>query len=177
MKISIQSTFIVSIVLSVLATGVAQSETALTMAHTQGHHNVKNMLLNATAPKGLRVVHSNLNFDQFLARLKTAIAANKMGIVAEACADCGARKIGVKIAGNRVIMIYHPRFAVRMLKASIAAGIEAPLRLYVTEQKQGTQLSYRLPSRTFAPYGVPDLNVMAAELDDIFANIVAQVLK
>ena len=126
---------------------------------------------------GIRTFHSNLAFDKFLPRLKASIAAHKMGIVAEACADCGARAIGVKIAGNRVIMIYHPRFAVRMLKASIAAGIEAPLRLYVTEQKTGTQLTYRLPSKTFAPYGVADLDAMASELDGIFADIAAQALK
>ena len=129
------------------------------------------------ALEGTRVFQSSLNFDVFLPRLKAAIAAQKMGIVAEACADCGARKIGVEIAKNRVVMIYHPRFAVRTLKASLAAGIEAPLRLYVTQQKKGTQLTYRLPSFTFAPYGVPDLDAMAYELDGIFENIVTDVLK
>ena len=129
------------------------------------------------AIEGTRVFQSALTFDEFLLRLKASIAAHKMGIVAEACADCGARKIGVEIGKNRVVMIYHPRFAVRMLKASIAAGIEAPLRLYVAEQKNGTQLTYRLPSFTFAPYGVQDLDAMAYELDGIFEKIVADTLK
>ena len=60
-----------------------------------------------------------------------------MGIVAQACADCGANAIGVTIPGNRVIMVFRPDFAVRMLDASVAAGIEAPLRLYVTERPDG----------------------------------------
>ena len=132
---------------------------------------------SAPAIEGTRVFQSSLPFDGFLARLKTSITAHKMGIVAEACADCGARKIGVEIAKNRVVMIYHPRFAVRMLKASIPAGIEAPLRLYVAEQSNGTQLTYRLPSFTFAPYGVPVLDTMAYELDGIFEAIVADTLK
>ncbi len=127
----------------------------------------------AMAAPSVRTVDTGQPFAVFLDRLKEAIARNKMGIVAQACADCGARSIGVTIPGNRVIMIFHPRFAVRMLKASIPAGIEAPLRLYVTEQPDGTaRLSYPLPSDVFAPYGSADLNRMAAELDDIFAAIV-----
>jgi len=139
--------------------------------------NAPALAKDATPVEGIKVFHSNLGFNDYLVRLKSSIAAHKMGVVAEACADCGARKIGVQIAGNRVVMIFHPRFAVRMLKASLAAGIEAPLRLYVTEQPDGTQLSYRLPSATFAPYGVADLDVMALEIDPIFAAIAADSLK
>ncbi|MBL4692680.1 MAG: DUF302 domain-containing protein [Magnetovibrio sp.] len=130
------------------------------------------------APKieGTLVFQSERSFNDTLSRLKTAIAAHKMGLVAEACADCGARNFGVKIAGNRVVMIYHPRFAIRMLAASIEAGVEAPLRIYVTEQKHGTQLSYRLPSAVFAPYGVDDLDAMAQDLDAILAAIMADTL-
>lgn len=97
-----------------------------------------------------------------------------MGIVSVGCATCGAKAIGVTIPGNWVIMIYNPHFAVRMLKASVAAGVEAPLRLYVTENKDGTaKLSYRLPSHVFAPYGVAALNTVSKELDTIVAKIVA----
>jgi len=97
-----------------------------------------------------------------------------MGIVAEACATCGAKAIGVTIPGNRVIMIFNPHFAVRMLKASTAAGVEAPLRLYVTENTDGTaRLSYRLASHVFKPYDVHALNDMAKELDAIIENIIA----
>jgi uncharacterized protein (DUF302 family) len=74
-------------------------------------------------------------------------------------------------------MIFNPHFAVRMLKASILAGIEAPLRLYVTEMKDGTaQLSYEEPSLTFKPYGVKELDEMARELDQIVKDIVQDSL-
>lgn len=117
-------------------------------------------------------------FGQYVTDLKAAIKANKMGIVAEACATCGAKKIGVTIPGNRVIMVFHPRFAVRMLKASIPAGIEAPLRLYVTEQEDGTaHLTYHRPSAIFRPYGVAELDVMAKELDLIFQSIIQDAQK
>ena len=129
---------------------------------------------NPAPYSGTRVVETGQPFDGFLKRLVAAVKAGKMGIVAQACATCGAKSIGVTIPGNRVVMIYRPDFAVRMLKASVAAGIEAPLRLYVTERSDGTAtLTYRLPSHVFAPYGVSELDAMAKELDIIVGGIVA----
>jgi uncharacterized protein (DUF302 family) len=59
-----------------------------------------------------------------------------------------------------------------MLKASIPAGIEAPLRFYITENSNKTaSLSYKTPTSVFAPYKIDDLTKMAAELDTIFAAI------
>ena len=130
---------------------------------------------NQTPYSGTVVLETSQPFAAYLKKLRAAITANKLGIVAQACATCGAEAIGVTIPGNRVIMVFAPNFAVRMLNASEAAGIEAPLRLYVAEQADGTaRLTYRLPGHVFAPYGVDALNKMANELDQIFAKIVKQ---
>jgi uncharacterized protein (DUF302 family) len=96
-----------------------------------------------------------------------------MGLVAQASASRGAAARGVKIPGNAVLMVFRNDYAVRMLGASVAAGIEAPLRLYVTENSDGTaSLTYRMPSAVFAPYGSSALDEMAKELDAVFRNIV-----
>ena len=59
-----------------------------------------------------------------------------------------------------------------MLRASVPAGIEAPLRFYLTENADGTsRLIYRRPSDVFKPYGSAELDAMAAELDLIFSKI------
>ncbi len=112
-------------------------------------------------------------FLQAEKNLTRAIKKNKMGLVSKASATHGAAKIGVKIKGNRVFGVYHPRFAVRMLKANIPAGIEAPIRIYLYENADGTAtITYKKPTDVFRPYGSAALNNMAAELDVIFANIV-----
>ncbi|MDA0304916.1 MAG: DUF302 domain-containing protein [Proteobacteria bacterium] len=130
---------------------------------------------NPTPYSGTQVIETGQPFDVFVKKLTASIAANKMGLVGNACATCGARNIGVTIPGNRVMMIFNPHFAVRMLKASEASGIEAPLRLYITEQPNGkARLTYRLPSHVFGVYKVPALDKMAKELDEIFARIVSQ---
>lgn len=129
---------------------------------------------NPTPYPGTRVIDTGRPFAAYVEALQRAVRAHGLGVVAVACADCGARAIGETLPGNRVIMVFAPRYAVRMLRASVAAGIEAPLRLYVTERPDGTaRLTYRLPSAVFAPYEVAELDRMAAELDAVLAGIVA----
>jgi uncharacterized protein (DUF302 family) len=133
---------------------------------------------NPTPYPGTKTVETGKPFARYVDDLEAAIKANGMGLVAQACATCGAKAIGVTIPGNRVIMIFNPRFAVRMLAASEAAGIEAPLRLYVTEQPDGSaKLIYRLPSQVFGVYENPDLDKMAGELDTVVAKIVSDASK
>ena len=114
------------------------------------------------------------SYAGLIKRLDAAVKANKMAVVTRASATLGAKALGKKIPGNMVIGIYHPRFAIRMLEASIPAGIEAPIRFYITENADGTAtLSYKTPTAVFAPYadGGKKLKAMARELDAIFAKI------
>ena len=114
------------------------------------------------------------DFDTLYDRTVAAIEAHEMLVLASPSASRGAAGRGITIPGNAVIETYRNDFAVRMLAASIPAGIEAPLRLYLTEGADGTAtITYRQPTAVFAPYGSPDLDAMAAELDAIVAAIVA----
>lgn len=124
---------------------------------------------------GTRVIETQSGFKALWDKLEAAVEANGMFVVTRASASRGAAGRGMKIHGNLVIGVYRNDFAVRMLKASVPAGIEAPLRFYVTENADGTAtLTYRKPSAVFAPYGNADLDKMAAELDAIWAKIAAQ---
>ena len=129
---------------------------------------------NVTPYPGTNVIATKQSFEALWANLEKAIKANGMGIVARASASRGAAGRGVKIPGNLVIGVYRNDFAVRMLAASVAAGIEAPLRFYVTEGADGTAtLTYRTPSAVFAPYESPELDRMAEGLDAIWQKIAA----
>ncbi len=122
---------------------------------------------------GTVTIETQLGFDALVSRIEKAVAANKMGLVAQASASRGAAARGVKIPGNAVLMVFRNDFAVRMLKASVPAGIEAPLRIYVTENPDGSaSVTYREPSAVFAPYGSRELDALAKELDVVFRNIV-----
>ncbi len=119
------------------------------------------------------------SFPELVKRLDTAIKAHKMFVVTRASASIGAKRRGVSIPGNMVIGVYRNDFAVRMLEASVPAGIEAPIRFYIWQGKEGKAvLSYRKPSVVFAPYnGGAKLKALAAELDAIFAAIARDAVK
>jgi uncharacterized protein (DUF302 family) len=132
----------------------------------------------AKDPSPRVVIDTNKPFSTYTEDLTQAIKKNKMGLVARASAQVGAAAIGVTIPGNEVFMIYRPDFAVRMLNASVEAGFEAPIRVYVVEQGDGTaQVSYIKPSDVFAGYENAELNEMAKELDTIFAAILRDAMQ
>jgi len=124
---------------------------------------------------GWVVIDTPLSFSALVERLETAVKDQKMGVVTSASASEGAKAAGIRIPGNKVVGVFRNDFARRMLEASVAAGIEAPIRFYVTENPDGTAtLSYKKPTTVFAPYadeGKDPLKALAAELDGLFAKI------
>jgi len=129
--------------------------------------------VDAVAENDIETIATSKSFSVLKDDLDAAVKANKMLLVSRACASCGAAGRGIEIPGNMVVGVYRNDFALRMLEASVPAGIEAPIRFYLTENEDGTaSLSYRLPSTVFAPYKNADLDVMAAELDAIWKNII-----
>ena len=130
------------------------------------------------APRpGWVIEATDKSYADLVGAVRDAVRAAPINVVTQASASDGARMQGRQIPGNRVFGLYRNDYARRMLAASVAAGIEAPIRLYVTENEDGTAtLSYKTPSAVFAPYadeGGADLAALASELDAIFAEIVA----
>lgn len=125
---------------------------------------------------GWVVLLAKHSYQDLITRVDQAAKANKIAVVTRASATVGAKKVlDQTIRGNMVVGLFHPRFAVRMLDASISAGIEAPIRMYLTENEDGTAtLSYKTPSHVFAPYldeGGAELKALAEELDELFEKV------
>jgi uncharacterized protein (DUF302 family) len=132
-----------------------------------------------TDREGWIVLQTRHSYQNLISRVEEAARDNQIGIVTRASATIGAKEVlEQNIPGNIVIGLYHPRFAVRMLEASLASGIEAPIRVYVTENEDGTAtLSYKEPSFVFGPYmdeGGEELRDLAAELDELFQSLAEQ---
>jgi uncharacterized protein (DUF302 family) len=125
-----------------------------------------------------RVTHVvSTPFQEVVATLQRAVTEQKMALVCEADAQKGAAARGVQIRGNRVLMVFRNDLAVRLLAADPAAGFEAPIRIYVHENPDGTTtVSYRTPSAVLAPYGHAEVRAVAAVLDPIVKAIVEAAL-
>ncbi|PWW33824.1 DUF302 domain-containing protein [Chromohalobacter israelensis] len=130
--------------------------------------------------KDWHVIPTEQRYSALLEQLKQAVDANDMGVVTEVGPTQAAAQRGVEIPGNRVVGVFRNDFAVDILRLSVPAMIEAPIRFYVTENQDGTAtLSWKKPSAIFAPY-VADLDDdkrasaladKARKLDAIFEQI------
>ncbi len=124
---------------------------------------------------GWQVFPTSYSYGNLVKRTRFAISKAPIKIVTQASATVGAKSQGIKIPGNIVLGVYRNDYARRMLAASVASGIEAPIRLYVTENAdKSATLSYKTPSAVFAPYmdeGGKDLVELAKELDVVLLNI------
>lgn len=132
---------------------------------------------SAQQPEDMKVIDTSYSYATLVDRLDQAVKDAEMYLVDRASASAGASNRGIDIPGNMVVGVYRNDFAIRMLEASVPAGIEAPIRFYITENADGTAtLRYYTPSTVFAPYddGGEKLDKLAAELDAIFADIAAQ---
>lgn len=133
---------------------------------------------DVTARAGWEVHGTSYDFDTLVTRTNAAISGNGLAVVTRAGPTGAAASRGITIPGNMVIGAFNNAFAVRILRLSPHAMIHAPIRLYVTENSDGTAtLSYIRPSELFAPYldaAAPDLADAASELDTLFAAIAAE---
>ncbi len=131
----------------------------------------------AAGQEGRVTATSRAPFGRVSQALEQAITDAGMTLVCRADAQRGAAARGVTIKGNQVFMVFRNDFAVRLLAADPAAGFEAPMRVYLYENPDGTAtVTYVPPTTVFGPYRKPEVRAVAAELDRIFKTIVDRAL-
>ncbi len=129
------------------------------------------------AQEGMVTARSRALFAKVAEALEQAITDQKMALVCHTDAQKGAAARGTALKGNQVLMVFRNDFAVRLIAADPAAGFEAPMRIYVYENPDGTAtVSYVPPSVVLAPYRHPTVRAVAAALDPIFKAIVDRAL-
>ncbi len=130
---------------------------------------------SVTSREGWRVIQTEQSYSALLDAVRRAVSEEDMAVVTDVGPTETAAQRGETIPGNRVLGVFRNDFAVRAIRASVSAMIEAPIRFYVTEDEDGTAtLSWKKPSHVFAPYlesGGAELKVVAEELDRIFEAI------
>lgn len=120
---------------------------------------------------------SRAPFANVAEALERAITDQNLVLVCHADAQRGAQARGVSIKGNQVMMVFRNDYALRLIKADPAAAFEAPMRIYVYENADGTAtVTYVLPSVLLAPYRHPDIRAVGDELDPLFKAIVDRAL-
>lgn len=120
----------------------------------------------------MQVIKTEKTFKDLIADFRDAVKMNEMLLVTQACGSCGAKNLGFDILGNYVGGVFRNDFARAAFAVHVPAGIEFPIRYYITENDDKTAtLTYRKPSTMLASYGVAALDPIGADLDKVFAAI------
>ena len=131
----------------------------------------------AAQESGYRIVRAPHSFARLEERLRAAIEARGMVIVTRASASDGARGRGVTIPGDAVYGVFRNDYAVRMLAANVDAGIDAPVRLHLVEEADGTaSIRYVTPGALFGRYDGEAIRALGRDLDPVISAIVADAV-
>jgi uncharacterized protein (DUF302 family) len=114
-----------------------------------------------------------LDVEAAVAKLTAAVQAVPMGLVAHINGQANAAKKGISVPADQILEVFRPDFAIRVWAAHKPAGIDIPLRIHVYEADGKTQVAFRTASEVFAAYGRAELDAIAADIDPIFAGILA----
>lgn len=147
-----------ALVLVVLATATA----SMTSAHADESEP------EAVGPyPGTVSLASSYALTEAVRRVEKAVRANGLTLV-QTVNSGGRGQTGVS-----VILVSSSDYWGRILKLNQLAGMEMPIRIYVTDTGNRTSaVIYRAPSSIFALYDSPELDRIAIDLDQIFAKIV-----
>jgi uncharacterized protein (DUF302 family) len=117
---------------------------------------------------------SAFGFEETIARLKAAIAAEDMWVVAELDPQMLLTKGGYTIRPTRQIFYFHPRYMSRLLVANPAAIIEAPPKIVVMTGPDGA-ISVRHPDIGAALAAYVGMSEIASELVVISHRILSSI--
>lgn len=127
----------------------------------------------ATLPAGRQVSYTSPHdIETTVERLKAAIAAHDLWVLAELNPQMLLAKGGYAIQPARQIFYFHPRYMSRLLASNADAIVEAPLKFVVLSPEAGP-VSVRHPDIAAAFSVYPGMMPLAQELAAVTAEIAA----
>ena len=117
-----------------------------------------------------------LPFEEVLTQLRQAIEAAGLWVLHEIDPQKVLQRGGYDIGPARQILFFHPDLMVRLLRANPAALLEAPLKLAVMQQPNGTvSIRWHDPAAAFGRYGNPALADLGQDLASRCEQIVTAI--
>jgi len=114
-------------------------------------------------PESLIEVASRHDPDETMARLKVAVTARGMAVMALIDHAAGAREVGLTLRSTAVLIFGNAKAGTPLMEMSETIGLDLPLRVLVREKEDGkTWLVYADPAWTAARHGIADAPVLTA---------------
>lgn len=116
---------------------------------------------------------SRYPFDKTIEILRRSVEENGLKVVTSIDAQLNLSRAGIKIGGNQILEVFHPKLAAEVFDKDLRAGIIPPLRIYVYEYAGKAYVIAQNASDQFSKYyGLADLG---KRLDNMLASIVNSV--
>ncbi len=138
-------------------------------------HEITYAALGAAADAFQKSQTSVLSVAEIVPRLRAAIEQAGFWVLHEIDPQMLLRRGGFNIGPARQVLFFHPRFVVKMLQADPASLLEAPLKIAMIEQSNGsTVLRWQDPTAAFARYGSAELADTGRELAKL-CNLIVEM--
>jgi uncharacterized protein (DUF302 family) len=106
-------------------------------------------------------------------------ALGRRGITVFARIDhaAGARKAGLELADEELVIFGDPRAGTPLMQADPAVGYELPLRLLVWDAGGQTMIGYRRPTELRDDFALADQLETLRRMDNLLAQITAEAAR
>ena len=116
---------------------------------------------------------SRYPFNKTIDILRRSVEENGLKVVTSIDAQLNLSRAGIKIGGNQILEVFHPKLAAEVFDKDLRAGIIPPVRIYVYEDAGNTHVAAQNASDLFSKYnGLSDLG---KRLDELLVSIVNSV--
>lgn len=115
---------------------------------------------------------SNYSFQETLDRLTGAVRDANLVLIKEVDYQTMLKMVNMNTEGLRSYEVFHPRYGAQLFGGDRRAGLEVPLRIFVSEDGERAIISYYQPSSVFAGYS--GLGGLGSELDGVFDQMTNQ---
>jgi uncharacterized protein (DUF302 family) len=131
-------------------------------------------VINTSAIAGQWTARSNHDFDLTITKLKEAIAARDLWLIAEIDPRMLLARAGLAIQPTRQLLFFHPRYMERLLRADARALQEVPVKIVVMADAAG-HVVMRGPDMKIAFDQYAGTSSLGLELSTLCREIISTV--
>jgi|ERR1700694_271088 len=123
----------------------------------------------------LTTVKSSHTVPATVDRLIAALGRRGITVFARIDHAAGARKAGLTLADEELVIFGDPRAGTLLMQADAAVGYELPLRLLIWDAGGQTMIGYRKPSELRDDFALGDQLEVLRRMENLLEQITAEI--
>jgi uncharacterized protein (DUF302 family) len=122
----------------------------------------------------LTTIESVHNVRETVDRLVAALGRRGITVFARIDHAAGARKVGLELADEELLIFGDPRAGTRLMQADAAVGYELPLRLLIWNAGGQTKIGYRRPTELQRDFAIADQIETLRRMETLLEQLAAE---